>query len=224
MTTMRSDHRTPPPTRTTRHTARAGTAIGALAVAAIAAGILVWGAAPAVAADTTAGPRNPSSSSSSSAERLTTLGDLVLERLRLATPVAEYKWLHGTPIADPAREQAVIDEVTATAERRGIDPERVVSVVRAQIAASKLVQRGLFTRWTHDPWSAPTTAPDIAPLRQQITDIDDAIVDAVGATADVAADPRCAHAVVAERHRGDVGLDPVARRGLHLAWTGFCRS
>lgn len=217
---MHLDRRTPPPASAARHTTLAATALAALTVAAIAAGALVAGPVPAAAAVATPGPRP----AATPAQRLSALGDLITERLRLAGPVAEYKWLHGTPIADPAREQAVIDEVTAAAQRKGIDPTQVAAVVRSQIAASKLVQRGLFTRWTHDPWDAPTTAPDIAALRQQITDIDDAMVDAIGTTVDVSVDPACAHEVVSERQRSERSLDTLSRKGLHLAWSGFCRT
>lgn len=222
---MQIDHRTPPPARDTRRATLATTGIAVLVVAALAAGIMMSGPAPAAAAAPLAGAGSglPQATDTSSGSRLAALGDLVVDRLRLADPVARYKWLHGTPIADPAREQAVIDEVTAAAQRKGIDPARVAAVVRSQIDASKLVQRGLFTRWSHDPWSAPTTSPDIASLRQQITDIDDAMVDAVGATADVADDPRCPHVVEAERRRVQGTLDSLTRKGLHLAWSGFCR-
>ncbi len=154
--------------------------------------------------------------------RLSGVGDLVVSRLALAEPVAESKWLSGKPIADPAREQAVVDAGVARARAEGVDPDLVTRVLRDQIAASKLVQRGLFTRWTHEPWSAPTTAPDLTAVRTQITQIDDDLVDRLAAVAPIAAAPRCAHAVDAERHRVESGLDSLQRKGLHVAWSSFC--
>ncbi|MCS5487782.1 gamma subclass chorismate mutase AroQ [Curtobacterium flaccumfaciens pv. beticola] len=176
-------------------------------------------AAP-VAADTTTA--DTSATVGTDTGRLSGVGDLVVSRLALAEPVAESKWLSGKPIADPAREQAVVDAGVARARAEGVDPDLVTRVLRDQIAASKLVQRGLFTRWTHEPWSAPTTAPDLTAVRTQITQIDDDLVDRLAAVAPIAAAPRCAHAVDAERHRVESGLDSLQRKGLHVAWSSFC--
>jgi len=193
-------------------------------------------AAPAVAAtatrptvvDPTGQPATADSTrattSQADADRLRPVGDLVVSRLALAEPVAESKWLSGKPIADPTREQAVIDAGVARARAEGVDPDLVERVLRDQIAASKLVQRGLFTRWTHDPSSAPTTAPDLTAVRTQITQIDDDLVDRLAAVTPVASEPRCAHAVVTERQRVEPGLGSLQRKGLHVAWSSFCRA
>lgn len=175
-------------------------------------------AQPAIASPTT----SDTTTASTDSGRLSGVGDLVVSRLALAEPVAESKWLSGKPIADPAREQAVVDAGVARARAEGVDPDLVTRVLRDQIAASKLVQRGLFTRWTHEPWSAPTTAPDLTAVRTQITQIDDDLVDRLAAVAPIAAAPRCAHAVDAERHRVESGLDSLQRKGLHVAWSSFC--
>ncbi|QKS14278.1 gamma subclass chorismate mutase AroQ [Curtobacterium sp. Csp1] len=176
-------------------------------------------ARPAIAAPTTS---DTTTTAGTDTGRLSGVGDLVVSRLALAEPVAESKWLSGKPIADPAREQAVVDAGVARARAEGVDPDLVTRVLRDQIAASKLVQRGLFTRWTHEPWSAPTTAPDLTAVRTQITQIDDDLVDRLAAVAPIAAAPRCAHAVDAERHRVESGLDSLQRKGLHVAWSSFC--
>jgi chorismate mutase len=153
---------------------------------------------------------------------LDAVGSLVLRRLLLADPVAQSKWLSGKPIADPAREQAVVDEAVALARQQGVDPDLVTRVVRAQISASKVVQRGLITSWTHHPETAPTTAPDLATIRPQLDAIDSDLVTAIGAAQATAHDPRCAHLVVAERKRLSEGLDPLHRKGVRDAWSGFC--
>ncbi|MFJ4221928.1 gamma subclass chorismate mutase AroQ [Curtobacterium luteum] len=190
-----------------------------LVAAAVGSGLAVVRTAPALAdgsrsTDTAAQATPPST--------LAAVGDLVVRRLALATPVAESKWLSGAPIADPAREQAVVDAGVARARADGVDPVLVERVLRDQIAASKLVQRGLFTRWTHEPDLAPTTAPDLASVRTQITQLDDQLVDGLAAVAGAAGQPRCTHVVVAERHRVDPGLDSLTRKALHVAWSHFC--
>lgn len=155
-------------------------------------------------------------------DRLSAISALVLRRLLLADPVAESKWVSGRPISDPAREQAVVDAAVARATQRGIDPAFVTRVVRAQIDASKVVQRGLFVRWTHDPETAPSTAPDLATIRQQLNAIDDALVDSLGDAEDVAATPRCSHAVDAARSQSYAGIDALHRKAVHTAWNTFC--
>ncbi|MCJ1714766.1 chorismate mutase [Curtobacterium sp. VKM Ac-2922] len=157
------------------------------------------------------------------ADGLAAVRPLVLARLRLAGRIAEHKWLLGLPISDPERERAVLDRAEAAASCRGHDPAIVARVVGSQIDASKFVQRALFTRWTDDPWTAPTVAADIRSLRRQVTAIDDALVDAVGAAAAIADDPGCAARVRDEQERPDDALDAVHRTGLRLAWAAFCR-
>lgn len=207
-----------------RHTRTAGrrtamTTAVLLSLIATVVGSGLVAAQPAIAAPVAA---DTTTTAGTDAGRLSGVGDLVVSRLALAEPVAESKWLSGKPIADPAREQAVVDAGVARARAEGVDPDLVTRVLRDQIAASKLVQRGLFTRWTHEPWSAPTTAPDLTAVRTQITQIDDDLVDRLAAVAPIAAAPRCAHAVDAERHRVESGLDSLQRKGLHVAWSSFC--
>ncbi len=207
-----------------RHTRTAGrrtamTTAVLLSLIATVVGSGLVAAQPAIAAPAAA---DTTTTAGTDAGRLSGVGDLVVSRLALAEPVAESKWLSGKPIADPAREQAVVDAGVARARAEGVDPDLVTRVLRDQIAASKLVQRGLFTRWTHEPWSAPTTAPDLTAVRTQITQIDDDLVDRLAAVATIAAAPRCTHAVDAERHRVESGLDSLQRKGLHVAWSNFC--
>ncbi|MCS5524648.1 gamma subclass chorismate mutase AroQ [Curtobacterium flaccumfaciens pv. oortii] len=153
---------------------------------------------------------------------LEAVGSLVTQRLALAEPVAESKWLSKKPISDPAREQVVIDEAVALAKRQGIDPELVSRTLRAQIEASKVIQRGLITRWAHDPASAPTNAPDLASVRPKLDAIDNALVTAIGTVAHAAAEPRCSSLVDAERSASYAGMDSLRRKAVHTAWATFC--
>ena len=150
------------------------------------------------------------------------IGSLVAQRLALAAPVAESKWLSGKPITDAAREQAVVDEAVALAEEDGVDPALVERVIRAQIGASKVVQTGLFTAWKHKTEEAPTTAPDLATIRPQLDSIDTALVTAIGDASVVANDPRCSHAVDAERDRSYAAMDSLERKAVRVAWASFC--
>jgi chorismate mutase len=208
-------------------TARLLRAAGAAcAIGVIAASVFLL-AAPsnaAVGQATHAPSAYDSFTSESQNNHLSAVSALVSRRLALADPVAASKWLSGRPISDPAREQAVIDAATALARQRGIDPAFVTRVMRAQIEASKVVQKGLFVRWTHNPASAPKTAPDLTSIRQQLNDIDDALVTAIGDAADVADSPRCGHVVDAARSEAYPGFDALHRKAIHVAWADFCNA
>jgi chorismate mutase len=216
-------------TTTIPSTSRPGIARGAiiaLAVGLLTSSVVVpasaANAAPADSADVVLASAPASAHLPNTADRLDTIGALVSHRLQLADPVAESKWLSGKPITDAAREQAVVDEAVALAQQEGVDPQLVTRVIRAQIEASKVVQRGLITRWTHHPDAAPTTAPDLTTIRPQLDAIDTDLVTAIGQVQALSTDPTCAHLVDAERKRLTAGLDSLHRKGIRAAWQGFC--
>lgn len=186
----------------------------------------IVGSAQGAMAAGTSSPVEQSSASSQhridNASALDPIGTLVAQRLALATPVAQSKWLSGKPITDPAREQAVVDEAVALVVKDGVDTDLVARVVRAQINASKVVQNGLFTEWTHNAQEAPTTAPDLATIRPQLDSIDTALVTAIGDASAVASDSRCSHAVDSERDRTYPGMDSLERKAVKAAWASFC--
>jgi chorismate mutase len=158
----------------------------------------------------------------SSPAQLDAIGSLVTQRLALALPVAQSKWLSGKPVADPVREKAVVDEAVALAQQHGVDPELVTRVITAQISASKIIQRGLITHWTHNPATAPTTAPDLSTIRPQLDNIDADLVTAIGQAERLAHDPHCTHLVDAERAQLYVGLDSLHQKGIRAAFHDFC--
>ncbi|GID59388.1 chorismate mutase [Actinoplanes couchii] len=93
------------------------------------------------------------------------LGSLVglsAERLLLADRVAAAKFGTSNPIDDPVREKQVLDRAAALATAAGLDTAGTVAFFRAQIEMSKVVQRGLFEKWTARPEQAPTKRPDLA--------------------------------------------------------------
>ncbi|CAM3790795.1 gamma subclass chorismate mutase AroQ [Kibdelosporangium persicum] len=90
------------------------------------------------------------------------LAELVVRRVLLGDFVAAAKYGTGQPIDDPVREQKILDTVTAESVRLGMPPEPSVRFFRAQIEASKVVQRGLFSRWERHPGQRPVRKPDLA--------------------------------------------------------------
>ena len=105
---------------------------------------------------------------------------LMRERLDVMSDVALSKWQSRAPIADPAREAALLDAVSRRAGEFRLDPACVRVVFRAQIEAAKLVQASRFRRWRTSP---PTglKAPDLATdLRPRIDRLNIRLLDALG--------------------------------------------
>ena len=130
--------------------------------------LAVSGAVPAVADSSFASPPTVAGAGS-----LTVLTDLFAERLLVADKVAAAKYGTATPIDDPVREKAILDDVAARAVPLGLDPDAVTAVFRDQIEANKLVQRGLYARWDAHPQERPTERPDLVkevrPVLDRIT-------------------------------------------------------
>ncbi|WP_322094542.1 chorismate mutase [Paraburkholderia bannensis] len=92
---------------------------------------------------------------------LTNLVALVSQRLALAEPVAQWKWLNHKPITDTPRENALLADVQKRAAAAGVDPAFARAFFRDQIDASTQVQQGLFANWRNS--QAPSgPAPDLA--------------------------------------------------------------
>ena len=135
----------------------------------------------AVAAPASATPVSP----------LRPVASLAAERLATADLVAAAKWGTDSPIDDPAREQQVLDNVAAQARQIGADPDEVRRIFRDQIEANKVVQRGLYAKWTAHPDQAPTTRPDLNVVRQTINRINTDLVQSLADTTPQRTTPAC---------------------------------
>ncbi|MFD6447577.1 gamma subclass chorismate mutase AroQ [Promicromonospora sp. NPDC060204] len=109
-----------------------------------------------------------------------TLTDLVVERLLLADGVAVSKFLTGSSVDDPAREERVLDDVRNRAGAVGLNQDAAVAFFRDQFDASKVVQAGLFARWAADPDVAPTSRPDLDGIRDRIDRLTGRLLRALG--------------------------------------------
>nr|WP_304438795.1 chorismate mutase [Nocardia sp. NRRL S-836] len=130
------------------------------------------------------------------------LTGLAVQRVRVADLVAAAKFGTTQPIDDPAREQVVLDGVRARSAGLGLDPENAVRFFRAQVEANKLVQRGLYARWTAHPEEVPLHRPDLAtevrPVLDRLTT--DILAELRDTTSVRHPSPRCeVHAALAER-------------------------
>ena len=84
------------------------------------------------------------------------------ERLLLAQDVARAKWNAKAPIEDLPREELVIAAAVRQGAALGLPEAWVRSVFRAQIEASKTVQRALYRRWQAENAGHFDDAPDLA--------------------------------------------------------------
>ena len=166
------------------------------------------GAAPAPAAPAPAPPE---------AETMGRLTDLVVERITLGDVVAAAKFGTPAPIDDPAREQQVLDQVAAAAPGAGVDPAEATRFFRDQIEANKVVQRGLYQRWTAEPDLRPARAPDLAAeVRPRLDRLTTALLGGLRDTAGVRIP------AASDLAAGRTDLDALHRTALEVALRSVC--
>ncbi|MFI9650012.1 gamma subclass chorismate mutase AroQ [Streptomyces sp. NPDC052040] len=164
--------------------------------------------------------------SSVSKQTMAHLAGLALERVNTADLVAASKWISGQPIEDPVREQQVLDSMDAEAVRLGIDRPSVQRIFKDQIEANKLVQSELHERWRSNAGEAPTSAPDLGDVRDEINRINGELLTAIGASQPLLSTPQCSRirvqavdAVVRSQHPDDLHI-----KGLWRALKDLCVS
>jgi len=147
------------------------------------AGALVLGFSSAVCA--------PYAHAAGETTALTNVIALVAERLALATPVAQYKWLNNKPITDTPREKQVLSDVVGRASTQGVDPAFARAFFADQIEASKLVQQQLFDQW-HASGAPKAPAPDLAAdVRPKLDRLDATLIQALARVTPVHNAPDC---------------------------------
>lgn len=127
---------------------------------------------------------SPSAYAAGETTALTNVIALVAQRLALATPVAQYKWLNQKPITDAPREKKVLADVVSKATSQGVDPDFARLFFGDQIEASKMVQRQLFEQWHASGASATPAphapAPDLATeVRPKLDTLDATLIQAL---------------------------------------------
>jgi len=94
-------------------------------------------------------------------------------RLDVAAPVARSKWNSHAPIDDPAREQAILDDVAARAQKLGLDAQWARRFFQDQFDAGKIVQRDLHRQWKLEqrpPFAnPPDLTQEVRPLLDRLT-------------------------------------------------------
>src|SRR4051812_26083180 len=86
----------------------------------------------------------PPANSTANIDQVLTLID---QRLSYMDDVARNKWNSGAPIEDLPREKEIIDNLGKQAQSYGLDAAVARDFFRAQIEASKIIQRNRFAQW-----------------------------------------------------------------------------
>jgi chorismate mutase len=103
----------------------------------------------------------------------------VTDRLALAVDVARTKWSSGAPIEDLAREAQAVAAIEAAASDAGVDPVVAAAALRAQIEASKTVQRGLHAAWAAEGRGRSGEVRDLQDIRGELDEATAALLAAL---------------------------------------------
>jgi chorismate mutase-like protein len=134
------------------------------------------------------------------------------QRLLLAQDVARAKWNAHAPIEDLPREEQVIAAAVRQGAALGLSEAWIRTVFRAQIEASKMVQRELYRRWQAEGVGRLDDAPDLAnTIRPQLDRLTTQLLRAMADNQAVLHDSDHAADVAVAMHALQVrALDPAA--------------
>lgn len=109
------------------------------------------------------------------------LVSLVVERLAWMDEVAEIKRAKGTPVADPVREEALLQAMEKQAGEAGLSAGQVRQFFAGQILAARAFQEDWLSRPTPDEWKG-RPLPDLATdVRPRLDDIGRRMISALAA-------------------------------------------
>ena len=138
--------------------------------------------------------------------RVAALLALMRERLVIAADVARSKWNSGTPIEDPKRESDIVAALAGQAGEMGLPVPWAEQFFRAQIEASKNVQRELHARWRAQGQGKFDDAPDLArDIRPRLDALTPRLLAALAAARPVLCDAARPDAI---REAGAVAVSP----------------
>lgn len=84
----------------------------------------------------------------------------IAERLAFMPDVARHKWNTGTAVADPVREQRLIEASIVKGRQAGIPDQVTQGAIEAQINASKQMQEELIQSWREAGQGTFGSVPD----------------------------------------------------------------
>lgn len=110
---------------------------------------------------------------------VTRILDLVAERLSLMPQAAAAKWVSGAPVADPPREQVVLDQAAAAAETMTLAPLPVREFFAQQMHLARDLQLQLHGDWRKSGRGPTSPPPDLTAFRASIDRINDQLLRSI---------------------------------------------
>ena len=104
---------------------------------------------------------------------------LMQQRLELMRSVAAWKRANNVPVADPAREQQVLDATVAEAARLGIEPTSARELFMIQIRMARQVQEHFMSVWRELGWSSEPVRDLNKELRPELDRLGDELLRAI---------------------------------------------
>ena len=154
-------------------------------------------------------------------EKLAALLGLMRERLVISVDVARSKWNSGAPIEDLKREDDIIAGLARQAGELGLPVPWAERFFRAQIEASKRMQRELHAQWRAQGLGKFDTAPDLArDIRPRLDALTPRLFSAIAAAWPVLCDPERATAAL-QVARAEMPAPPVGAGALEQALSGL---
>jgi chorismate mutase-like protein len=129
---------------------------------------------------------------------------LIKQRLTLMHDVARWKWHARKPIADPQREQELLEKVVERGRGTGVDADLARRFFSAQMEAARAIQQTDFDRWAAKKDQPDAAGADLDQLRQQIDVLNNYMIDALAGLAPRLGDPAVQQTL---RQRARVILD-----------------
>jgi chorismate mutase len=121
---------------------------------------------------------------------LEVLVELAARRAALGVNVAAAKFLAGREVEDPGREEEMLAWVADRLKATGVSQGAGLAFFLDQIAASKVIQRGLYARWRAHPAQALANSRDLArEVRPELDALNDEMLPLVVHAADLAPAP-----------------------------------
>lgn len=156
---------------------------------------------------------------------LASLVDAAAQRLRVAEPVAAYKWKTHGAVEDPVRVGQQLAELGDQAVAQHVDRNYVTRVFSDQVSATEAIEYTRFADWKLNPGEAPADSPDLSASRSAIDGLNQAMLTQIVANWDLLRSPACAPRLDAARSGIVEGrrLDGLYQRALWSATESYCQ-
>ena len=123
------------------------------------------------------------------------------QRLAIADQVALSKWDSGKSVEDPAREREVIAKAIALSPRYQLSEETTATFFADQIAANKMVQQALLSKWRSEGRAPDVPRADLrTDIRPQLDRLQNQLLQQLADFSPQRHDPGCPQWLASSNH------------------------